>query len=50
MKYANNLYFKVLIMDEFQVWEELSNIPADPPKKRQLCDKCRYVQGLIYIS
>lgn len=28
-------------MDEFEVWEDLSNIPADPPRMRELCEKCK---------
>ncbi|RVE52609.1 hypothetical protein evm_002728 [Chilo suppressalis] len=27
-------------MDENKVWEDLSNIPADPPVMRQVCVNC----------
>jgi hypothetical protein len=28
---------------ERDIWEELSNIPADPPKMRDKCTQCKLV-------
>lgn len=30
-------------MNEIEVWEDLINIPADPPNMRQLCNICELV-------
>jgi len=27
--------------DEWNVWNDLSSLPADPPKMRQICSRCR---------
>ncbi|XP_072938003.1 tRNA-uridine aminocarboxypropyltransferase 2 [Epargyreus clarus] len=32
------------------VWEDLSNIPADPPSKRKLCDKCKRPAVVCWCS
>lgn len=37
-------------MEELEAWEDLSNIPADPPVMRELCDKCRCVIPIMSIK
>ncbi|XP_045501360.1 tRNA-uridine aminocarboxypropyltransferase 2 [Colias croceus] len=37
-------------MEEFNVWEDLSNIPADPPSMRELCDQCERPQVVCWCS
>lgn len=32
-------------MDEEEVWDDLSNIPADPPVMREICENCKYVHS-----
>ncbi|KPI99649.1 DTW domain-containing protein 2 [Papilio xuthus] len=37
-------------MKEFQAWEDLSNIPADPPVMRDLCVNCRRPKVVCWCS
>ncbi|KPJ09891.1 40S ribosomal protein S15 [Papilio machaon] len=37
-------------MEEFQAWEDLSNIPADPPVMRDLCVNCRRPMVVCWCS
>lgn len=30
------------------VWDDLVNLPADPPEMRQICFSCEYVNHLYY--
>ncbi|XP_023947295.1 tRNA-uridine aminocarboxypropyltransferase 2 [Bicyclus anynana] len=37
-------------MEEIDAWEDLSNIPADPPVKRDLCEKCKRPSVVCWCS
>ncbi|XP_046966553.1 tRNA-uridine aminocarboxypropyltransferase 2 [Vanessa cardui] len=37
-------------MDEIEVWEDLSNIPADPPLMRELCENCKRPSVVCWCS
>lgn len=37
-------------MEELEAWEDLSNIPADPPVMRELCNKCGCVIPIMSIK
>ncbi|CAG9790967.1 unnamed protein product [Diatraea saccharalis] len=37
-------------MDENEVWEDLSNIPADPPVMRELCNNCKRPTVVCWCS
>ncbi|PSN32156.1 hypothetical protein C0J52_24821 [Blattella germanica] len=30
------------MIDETSVWDDLSSLPADPPKMREICNRCRH--------
>ncbi|XP_053695970.1 tRNA-uridine aminocarboxypropyltransferase 2 [Sabethes cyaneus] len=38
------------ITGEDTVWDDLANIPADPPKMREICDKCRRPMPVCWCS
>lgn len=35
--------------DVDNVWDDLVNLPADPPEMRQICFSCEYVKHLYYL-